>query len=66
MPLCTIFEKWPAPTGPAWAKPSSRGPSGRSASKTGMARSMCSGDPPAMRPYPLSLPQMPPETPQSR
>ena len=50
MPLCTIFAKCPAPTGPAWAKPSSRGPSGRSASKIGRARSMCSSDPPAIRP----------------
>ncbi len=50
MPLWTIFAKWPAPTGPACANPSSRTPSGRSASKIGMARSMCSGSPPAIRP----------------
>ncbi len=50
MPLCTIFEKCPAPTGPACAKPSSRGPSGRSASKIGMASSTCSGAPPAISP----------------
>ena len=36
MPLCTILAKWPAPTVPACTKPSSRGPSGRSASNTGM------------------------------
>jgi len=50
MPLWTIFEKWPAPIAPACAKPSSRGPSGRRASKIGMARSMSSAAPPAIRP----------------
>ena len=39
MPLWTILAKWPAPTGPAWTNPSSRGPGGRSVSKIGIARS---------------------------
>ena len=46
MPLCTIFEKWPAPTGPACTKPAS--PPGFNASNTGMRLSTAVLSPPAM------------------
>src|SRR4051812_37477517 len=64
IPLCTIFTKWPAPSGPTCVTHGPESLFAAIASKTGLMHSHDSFEPPGMRDGPKRAPSSPPETPE--
>ena len=63
MPLCTIFTKWPAPSGPTCTQHGSPSTLAEMSSSSGPSDSYDSGEPPGMMLGPCSAPSSPPDTP---
>ena len=63
MPLCTIFTKCPAPSGPTWVTHGPVSVFAEIASSTSLIRSQAASDPPGMIEGPNRAPSSPPDTP---
>jgi hypothetical protein len=62
MPLCTIFTKWPAPSGPTCATHAVPSTSAAIEVRIGARRAHACSEPPGMIDGPLRAPSSPPET----
>jgi hypothetical protein len=63
MPLCTIFTKWPAPSGPTCTQHGSPSTLAEMSSSSGPSDWYDSTEPPGMMLGPCSAPSSPPDTP---